>query len=74
VLWLRKSLEKVSGGEGAQAASPDIFDTGLVRLVEDFQRQHRLTVDGIAGLQTQLVLDTALATPGTPFLSAPHGG
>ncbi len=73
VLWLRKSLEKVRG-EAPDAASPDVFDNGLVRLVEDFQRQHRLTVDGIAGLQTQLVLDTALATPGTPFLATPHGG
>ena len=27
-------------------------------MVEDFQRQHRLNVDGIAGVQTQIVLDT----------------
>lgn len=73
VLWLRQSLEKVRG-EQSNTTSADLYDTGLVRLVEDFQRQHRLTVDGIAGLQTQLVLDTALAMPGTPFLSGPHGG
>lgn len=74
VRWLRQSLEKVRGLPSSEAPS-DLFDTGLTQLVEDFQRQHRLTVDGIAGLQTQMVLDTALAIPGTPFLSPPtvHG-
>jgi general secretion pathway protein A len=75
VRWLRQSLEKVKGLPASGSVS-DVFDTGLTRLVEEFQRQHRLTVDGIAGLQTQMVLDTALAMPGTPFLSPPaaHGG
>jgi len=72
VRWLRESLDKVRGAQSDQ--SSDVYDPDLVRLVEDFQRQHRLTVDGIAGLQTQIVLDTALATPGTPFLTAPHEG
>ncbi len=73
VRWLRQSLDKARGAPTDPAAS-DLFDPGLVRLVEDFQREHRLTVDGIAGLQTQMVLDTALAAPGTPLLAAPHGG
>jgi len=44
--------------------------------VQNFQREHRLNVDGIAGVQTQLVLDTVLAEPGSPLLlpSAPRGG
>jgi len=34
-----------------------------------------LNVDGIAGLQTQVVLDTALAEPGSPLLmQAPPRG
>ena len=47
----------------------------LAIAVQNFQREHRLTVDGIAGLETQVVLDTALADPGSPLLthSAPHG-
>jgi len=36
--------------------------------VENFQREHRLNVDGIAGIQTQIVLQTALADPGSPTL------
>ena len=47
-------------------AAGDLFDTELERLVEDFQRSRRLAVDGVAGLQTLLVLDAALGAPGTP--------
>lgn len=75
VRWLRQSLEKVQGVPPRESVA-DLFDAELVSLVETFQRRHRLTVDGIAGVQTQIVLDTALATPGTPFLTEPptHGG
>ncbi len=71
VRWLRQSLEHVKGVKPS-AADADIFDDSLVRLVEDFQRDHRLAVDGIAGKQTQMVLDSALASPDTPLLSAPQ--
>ena len=74
VLWLRQSLEQVSG----LPSSPDgdFFDASLQRLVENFQRSRRLAVDGVAGLQTQLVLDAALGRPGTPTLahSGPQAG
>jgi len=75
VRWLRHSLEKVRGVAPTEA-SADVFDDRLVRLVEDFQREHRLNVDGIAGAQTQIALDTALSDPRTPFLrtvAAPGG-
>jgi hypothetical protein len=39
-------------------------------MVEDFQRQHRLNVDGIAGVQTQIVLDTLNNSGGAPLLVA----
>ena len=45
----------------------DYYDEELVRMVEDFQRQHRLNVDGIAGVQTQIVLDTLNNTRGAPL-------
>ncbi len=67
VRWLRRSLQRVNGLPVEESAS-DRFDAALVALVEDFQRKHRLAVDGIAGLQTQVVLDAALRDPNTPFL------
>ncbi|MBS0365840.1 MAG: AAA family ATPase [Proteobacteria bacterium] len=69
VRWLRQSLQQLHGGHGAGNAS-DVFDSELGTQVRDFQRQHQLTVDGIAGVQTQLALAGAVAAPGTPLLSA----
>jgi general secretion pathway protein A len=74
VRWLRESLERLQGVTAGQTVS-DVFDTELSHLVMDFQRQHRLAVDGIAGIQTQIVLASAVAAPDSPLLSAaaPHG-
>ncbi len=68
VRWLRQGLEQLSGLP-ASTAMQDYFDAELQRLVEEFQRSRRLAVDGIAGLQTQLMLDAALGAPGTPTLA-----
>ena len=68
VRWLRQGLEQL-GGLPASSPPRDVFDADLQRLVEDFQRSKRLSVDGIAGVQTQLVLDAALGAPGTPTLA-----
>ena len=75
VRWLRQSLQRVEG-EHSDGPVSDVFDADLSRLVRDFQRQHRLTVDGIAGVQTQIVLASAVAPPGSPFLylADAHGG
>jgi general secretion pathway protein A len=75
VRWLRQSLQRV---EGAHSDGPvsDVFDADLNKLVREFQRQHRLSVDGIAGVQTQIVLASAVAPPDSPFLylADAHGG
>jgi general secretion pathway protein A len=67
VRWLRRSLNALHGA-ASDPDSDDIYDQDLAIAVQNFQRAHRLNVDGIAGLQTQVVLDTALAEPGSPLL------
>ncbi len=67
VRWLRRSLNALHGA-AADPDSDDVYDQDLAIAVQNFQREHRLNVDGIAGLQTQVVLDTALAEPGSPLL------
>jgi len=66
---LRRQLE-LWRGLPRPAAGGNLYDAGLVRLVEQFQRVNRLQVDGIAGIDTQVVLDAALAAPGSPLLQA----
>jgi general secretion pathway protein A len=73
VRWLREGLA-VLAGTPVESSEPDLFDSTLERQVEDFQRGHRLTVDGIAGVQTQLVLESAIGTPGAPTLETPEAG
>jgi general secretion pathway protein A len=74
VRWLRRSLDAL-GGVAPNPDHADVYDQELAIAVQNFQREHRLNVDGIAGVQTQVVLDTALAEPGSPLLSsAPRGG
>jgi len=74
VRWLRRSLNALYGA-ASDPERGDIYDQELATAVQNFQREHRLNVDGIAGLQTQVVLDTALAEPGSPLLmhDAPRG-
>jgi murein L,D-transpeptidase YcbB/YkuD len=69
VRWLRNSLNSVHG-RSSEEDSSDYYDEELVKMVEDFQRQHRLNVDGIAGVQTQIVLDTLNNSAGAPLLVA----
>ena len=75
VRWLRRSLNALAGG-ASDPENADVYDQGLAIAVQNFQREHRLNVDGIAGVQTQVVLDTALADPNSPLLlsSALRGG
>jgi general secretion pathway protein A len=67
VRWLRRSLNALQGA-ASDPEHGDVYDEDLAIAVQNFQREHRLNVDGIAGVQTQVVLDTALAEPGSPLL------
>ena len=76
VRWLRQSLQRLHG-VSPDAPVSDVFDAELAGQVREFQRQHQLTVDGIAGVQTQIALASAIAGPDAPLLSAAethHGG
>ena len=75
VRWLRESLQNLRGMHSDGPVS-DVFDTALADLVRDFQRQHRLTIDGIAGVQTQIALASAVAGSDAPLLyvADTHGG
>jgi general secretion pathway protein A len=68
VRWLRRTLNSVHGRAGQDAS--DYYDAELVQMVEDFQRRYRLRVDGIAGVQTQIVLDAVANASGAPLLIA----
>jgi general secretion pathway protein A len=67
VRWLRRSLNALQGA-ASDPEHGDVYDEELAIAVQNFQREHRLNVDGVAGVQTQVVLDTALAEPGSPLL------
>ena len=69
VRWLRDSLN-TAHGRTKDGNCSDYYDEELVRMVEEFQRQHRLNVDGIAGVQTQIVLDTVTNANRAPLLVA----
>jgi general secretion pathway protein A len=76
VRWLRQSLQQLHGQQAGAAVS-DVYDEELAGQVKEFQRAHQLTVDGIAGVQTQIALASAVAPPDAPLLSAAdthHGG
>jgi general secretion pathway protein A len=74
VRWLRRSLNALQGA-ASDPEHGDVYDQELAIAVQNFQREHRLNVDGIAGVQTQVMLDTALAEPGSPLLlpNTPRG-
>ncbi|HXC08923.1 MAG TPA: AAA family ATPase [Steroidobacteraceae bacterium] len=67
VRWLRRSLNALQGAS-SDPERGDLYDEELAIAVQNFQREHRLNVDGIAGIQTLVMLDTALAEPGSPLL------
>ncbi len=69
VIWLRQSLSQID----AQYSSgdSDMYDTDLQGIVRRFQRDHRLDVDGLAGQQTLIVVNSLLGPDGSPRLSQP---
>ena len=71
VRWLRESLASIRG-EPDPGSPAEFYDSGLEERVREYQRDQRLTVDGIVGAQTQIVINTDLRLPGTPVLTQAH--
>ncbi|MEE8427057.1 MAG: peptidoglycan-binding protein, partial [Woeseiaceae bacterium] len=71
VVWLRQSLAAIDDHYRAEPTDLDVFDAGLDQRVRAFQRDHRLDVDGLAGRQTQIIINSLLAPDGRPRLATP---
>jgi general secretion pathway protein A len=72
VRWLRQSLAAIDteyDPEAGTSTDLDFFDKELEERLMDFQRQHRLKVDGLAGQQTQIIINSSLALDGIPRLA-----
>lgn len=70
VLWLRQSLAALGTEYRPENLDSDLFDEDLEQKLRQFQRTHRLRIDGIAGEQTQILLNSLLGPGGTPQLVA----
>jgi len=68
VAWLRESLAAIDERYRAEPLDSTQFDERLDARVRDFQRDHRLDVDGLAGAQTQIIINSLLAPDGSPRL------
>jgi len=71
ILWLRETLARIRGEDPPTAVS-DIYDADLEQRVRQYQRERKLTVDGIVGARTQIAMIADLDVPGTPLLAAGH--
>jgi len=72
VIWLRNSLAAIDPRYRAEPLDSDVYDQELEQRVRLFQREQRLDVDGLAGQQTQIIINTLLAADSVPRLSAPQ--
>ncbi len=72
VSWLRASLASISPDYASANPDSDEYDAELEQIVRAFQRDHRLNVDGLAGQQTQIIINSLLAVEGTPRLTMPR--
>jgi len=70
--WLRQSLAALNDGYEPLDSESAFFDAELQDQVITFQRRHRLDADGVAGEQTQVIINSLLAQDGTPRLSDSH--
>ena len=70
VVWLRESLVAIDPRYRAEPLASDIYDSNLQQQVRAFQRDRRLDVDGLAGKQTQIIINSLLESDNTPRLTS----
>ena len=71
VIWLRQRLADIDTSYVSDAMNSDQYDSQLQNIVRQFQRDNRLAVDGLAGQQTLIVVNSLLGSDGTPQLTTP---
>lgn len=71
VVWLRQSLASIDNRYRTEPFDSDEYDAGLEEQVRAFQRDHRLMIDGLAGRQTQIIINSLLAPDDIPRLTTP---
>jgi general secretion pathway protein A len=75
VVWLRESLANIDERyttEDSDQFDLDHYDNNLASIVRQFQRDYRLEVDGLAGRQTQIIINSLLGPDGSPRLITPR--
>lgn len=75
VKWLRNRLDRIDGkNPEAQLGPPSpIYDDALEQRLKAFQSAHGLEADGMAGPRTQMMLNGAVPSPGSPALKPVEG-
>jgi general secretion pathway protein A len=71
VVWLRQSLANIDDSYISDAIDSDEYDSNLQNIVRQFQRDNRLNIDGLAGQQTIILVNSLLGADGTPRLTMP---
>jgi general secretion pathway protein A len=65
--WLRERLASLPGAE--IKAGPARYDEALIGAVKRFQAERGLSVDGVAGPRTLILLSNAVMAPDVPYLT-----
>lgn len=68
VRWLRESLAEIDERYLSDDIEGEEYDADLQRIVRQFQRDNRLDVDGLAGQQTLIIVNSLLRSDGSPRL------
>ena len=72
VVWLRENLAAIDPQYRAEPIDSEMYDQQLATRVRAFQRDQRLDVDGVAGKQTQIIINSLIESDNTPRLTIPQ--